>query len=183
MKKVTLLLATTCFLMGCSELLFWKKDEVKIYQAIRIDEQDGSIECEITEKQVVKVNPALTYFWMKNRGVHATPGDFSGHLLHGPFQRFYSDGSLKEKGTFRYGLKDGPWKYWDARKLLQAEYTFNKGVENGPFREYNNGELTRSGTYQNGVYNGKLTLYRDPAIDALVYKQGVVTDTVFQSTQ
>ena len=178
-----MLVVVAFYLSSCAELLFWKKEDISVYQTIRISEGPESVECEITDKQPGKVDPALTYFWIKNRIVHKTPGDFGGHLLHGAYQRFYEDGALKEKGEFRYGLKHGSWKLWDKNQGLVSEYNFSKGEKSGSFNEFVAGNLVRSGTYQNDQYNGKLYLHTDPAIEALVYKQGVVTDTVFQSKQ
>lgn len=183
MKNLMILVTLAFSLVSCSELLFWKKDEVNVYQTIRVTEGEESIECEITGKQPNKVNPELTYYWIKNRVVHVTSGDFGGHLLHGAYQHYYKDGSLKEKGEFRNGLKEGSWKLWGTDQFLASEYTFSKGQKSGPFKEFKEGNLVKSGNYQAGEFNGKLILHTDPDIAALVYKKGVVTDTVFQSTQ
>ena len=183
MRKFWISVVVTFCLTSCSELLFWKKEEVDVYQTIRIDEGEGWIECEITDKEPSRVNAEVSYFWTKNRKVQETKGDFGGHLLHGTFQQFYADGSLKLKGEFKYGLKEGRWKSWGTDQSIESEYQFVKGQKSGPFKEYKAGDLIRSGTYQKGEYDGKLNLHGDPAIEALVYKQGVVTDTVFQRTQ
>ncbi len=182
-KNISVFTIIAFCLTGCSELLFWKKEEVSIYQTIRVEEGEEWIECEITDQFPSRVNENVAYYWIKNRVVHATPGDFGGHLLHGEYQRFYGDGSLKEKGEFRFGLKEGSWKSWDSDQKLVSAYHFRKGFKNGPFKEYAGTDLVKSGTYENNVFNGKLFLHMDPAIEALVYKRGAVTDTVFQSTE
>lgn len=183
MRKLWILVIVAFCFTSCSELLFWKKEEISVYQTIKIETEEGSIEYEITDKEPARIDPAVSYFWTKNRSIQETRGDFGGQLLHGTYEAFNSDGSLKEKGVFKYGLRDGIWKTWDPDQLIESEYQYSKGKKNGPFREYEAGNLMRSGTYVKDQYNGKLNLHADPAIEALVYKQGVVTDTVFQSTQ
>lgn len=182
-KSVSIPAIVVLCLTSCSELLFWKKEDVNVYQTIRVQEGEEWLECGITDKEPSKVKSGVSYFWIKNRVVQTTPGDFSGHLLHGEFHRFHADGALKEKGEFRLGLKEGPWKNWNSDQLLVSEYHFRKGLKHGPFKEYAGSELIKSGTYENDAYNGKLFLHKDPAIEALVFKQGAVTDTVFLSTQ
>lgn len=182
-KNLSIVTALALCLVSCSELLFWKKEDVRIYQTIRVEDGEEWMECEITDKEPARIIDDVSYFWIKNRVVHATPGDFAGHLLHGQFERFYTDGSLKEKGEFRYGLKEGPWKSWNSDQLLVAEYNFRKGMKNGPFKEYRGKDLIKSGTYEDDAYSGKLFLHTDPAIEALVYKRGAVTDTVFISSK
>lgn len=180
-KSSSMLLVVVLWLTSCSEHLFWKKDDTQLYQTIRIAIEDEVIECEITGESI-KPDPERLYFWMKNRKVHTSQGDYAGHLLNGNYERFYEKGTLKEKGDFQYGLKEGMWKSWNEEQKLVSVHTYSKGKKNGPFKVYEDGELIISGTYLNDDYNGKFMLYDDDAIEALVYKRGVVKDTIFHKT-
>ena len=182
MNHLGLLVMVGILLSGCSELLFWKKEPISVYQSIRIESENSIAECNITDLQVPNPESGLTYYWLKNRKINYSQGAYAGHLLHGKYQSFFPEGDLMESGQFKKGLKEGVWRNWGRNNQIQAEYTFSRGGKDGPFKEYVAGQLLRSGDYKDGVYNGKIVLHQNTGIEALVYEDGIVADTVFTKT-
>lgn len=117
-----------------------------------------------------------TYHWYSNNQLKTTQGSYSGKLLHGLYNDFYFNNSLKEQGQFEMGLKVGEWRKWTLQGLLTERINFNKGILNGPFYKYDAlGKLLEKGYYKNGKIEGKLTRYfAQDSISIVRYKKGVV---------
>lgn len=84
----------------------------------------------------VKVNNELLYYWYKADRIRVTRGGYDGKPLHGEYKQFDGNQNLKEKGTFKKGLKSGTWKTW-----------------------YPNGELKDVSNWKNGIRHGASTTY------------------------
>src|SRR6218665_1209092 len=54
----------------------------------------------------------LEYYWYYSNRIMHTQGGCEGKLLNGQFTSFYISNSLKEKGTFKQGLRNGEWICW-----------------------------------------------------------------------
>lgn len=96
------------------------------------------------------------YYWLNANEIYITQGGYDGKLLDGPFVRYYSNRSLKEKGNFRNGLKHGNWLKWSTSGILTEYSEWKKGVRSGETRIYNvKGELDSIQKYKNGNLHGK----------------------------
>ena len=49
-------------------------------------------------------------------------------LLDGPFETFYSNGQVKEKGVYRDGKREGRWQQFYADGQLKSKGDFENGV-------------------------------------------------------
>ena len=51
-----------------------------------------------------------------------------GELLDGPFESFYSNGQVKERGAYSDGKREGRWEQFYAGGQLKSKGDFNNGV-------------------------------------------------------
>jgi len=102
-------------------------------------------------------------------------------MLHGPFQSFWDDGSIRSQGIYQYGrkvgmwvesepgrgksssgvyaveLKDGQWTQLDTNGLIESIYTWKDGKLNGKFFLYDStGQKVNEGIYQADTLVGEL---------------------------
>jgi len=75
---------------------------------VYINYPDYSIRANVsnTDKKV-EAKETLTYSWYASNKMLQTKGGYEGKILDGPYISFYLSGNLKEKGTFKMGLKNG----------------------------------------------------------------------------
>lgn len=71
-----------------------------------------------------------------------------------------TNGRIKEKREYKYGVRDGKWSKFYANGLLKEEVSYR---ENKPVGEhilkYENGNTKAVGIYVNGVLNGNYTTF------------------------
>ena len=74
----------------------------------------------------------------------------------GPFEEYYDNGQLMEKGIWKDGERDGPYEgYWDNGQL-KLKRTYKNGDLDGPFERYHdNGELVSRGTFKDNKSCGE----------------------------
>lgn len=69
----------------------------------------------------------------------------------GPFEEYYENGQLEQRGTYAAGERDGPYERYYENRQLGAKATIVAGELDGPFESYyDNGQLWRRGTYNMG---------------------------------
>lgn len=91
-----------------------------------------------------------TYYWYKAQKVMGTQGGSSGQLLHGPYESFYSNKQLCEKGSYEKGLRNGDWQYWRPDgSLLRTEH-WNNGTQRGEQVHYSENGLVQKRTIIRG---------------------------------
>ena len=103
-------------------------------------------------------------------------------LLHGPFQSYWDDGSIRSQGIYQYGrkhgmwvesepgrgksssghyaseLKDGEWTQLDTNGLIESIYTWKDGKLNGKFFLFDStGQKKNEGIYQADTLVGELS--------------------------
>lgn len=68
------------------------------------------------------------YHWLVQDTIIETNANYSGKLLHGPYEEFYESGQLAIKGLFNYGLKTGKWFHWSEKgeQLYTQRWTRGK---------------------------------------------------------
>jgi hypothetical protein len=131
-------------------------------------------------KRQVFARPDKNYYWYSANHIHNTQGGFSGKLINGMYNDYYSNKNLKEQGRFLNGLKTGVWKTWSPEGRLQLVTEWNGGQQSGRYFRYDQqGVLKENGRYKNGSPDGKTITHITP--DSTVttrYKEGkVVTIT------
>jgi hypothetical protein len=116
------------------------------------------------------------YFWFHQGEIKSTVGNYTGKLLHGPYEKYDRDGTLLEKGNFEYGLKDGAWLSWYQNGNVSQHYNWNKGLRNGKFEEYfADGSKLKSGVYKNDKLHGIVYQYQQGAVvEKIKYRKGVL---------
>jgi antitoxin component YwqK of YwqJK toxin-antitoxin module len=128
-----------------------------------------------TEAILIKPVNDLIYFHYHDDKVYQTQGGYSGWLLHGKYESFFSDKVLHSQGEFRFGLKQGEWKQWHPNGMLKSVENWSRGYKSGDFAEYNEkGKMTKSGKYKRNILSGKIITYGDSGAVAQVaeYKNG-----------
>ena len=101
--------------------------------------------------------PSRTYYWYKANTVLKTMGGADGRLLDGEYACFFPNNNLKEKGTFRMGLKDGTSNRWLDNGHIKELTTWKKGVLHGCHIIYDaDGKILQtSEKYKNGALQEK----------------------------
>lgn len=90
---------------------------------------------------------------------------------NGPYERYYPDGSLEERGEFHGGYFEGPVirYYPDGKTALKGQFSGDK--KNGLWRYYYpGGQLMKEETYKNGILNGPVRVFHE---DGRVYHQSL----------
>jgi hypothetical protein len=108
------------------------------------------------------INPSMEkrYYWYNQGELKSTVGNYTGKLLHGPFEKLDRKGNLLEKGTFSHGLKDGSWMRWYVNGNVAQNSQWDKGQPDGELRQYYaDGKLFRVSNYKNGKLHGKQLVY------------------------
>ena len=74
----------------------------------------------------------------------------------GPFENYYDNGQLQEKGTFVAGELDGPYEFYYENGQLSEKSNFVAGELDGPFETYDeNGQLRAKGTFKDNEQCGE----------------------------
>jgi len=69
----------------------------------------------------------------------------------GPYENYYDNGQLQEKGTYAAGERDGPAERFYENGQLQSKGTYVAGNRDGPYeRFYESGQLRAKGTMNMG---------------------------------
>jgi hypothetical protein len=134
------------------------KDE--LYE-INIAKRDSSVRANVfSEKKVIKTRSSLTYYWYAYNHIYYTQGGYDGRLLNGSYACFYPNGNLKQKGTFRSGLKTGEWVQWHANGVIAEISHWDNGTMEGAFNTFDTtGTKTRDCSYRKGKLNGTVFTY------------------------
>jgi len=74
----------------------------------------------------------------------------------GPVERYYSNGELWWKGTYKDGVEDGPFESYHDNGRLMVRGFYKHGNFDGPYELYHeNGRLKEKGTYKDGKACGE----------------------------
>ena len=105
-------------------------------------------------------------------------GQIKNGNKEGPWEFYYENGQVEEKGDYKNGKREGPWVYYYSNGQLVSKGTYKNGKEEGPWVYYwDNGQLGSKGDYKNGKREGPWVDYnRDGTVDEEntgTYKNGV----------
>jgi antitoxin component YwqK of YwqJK toxin-antitoxin module len=78
----------------------------------------------------------------------------------GPFERYYENGQIEEKGSYRDGEYDGPFERYYENGQIEDKGSYRDGEYDGLFeRYYENGQIEEKGSYRDGEYDGPFERY------------------------
>lgn len=118
-----------------------------------------------------------TYYWFSGKQINTTQGGYSGKLLNGEYQDFYTNKNLKESGSFFKGLKDGVWKTWNESGMLNDLFTFKNGRKNGVYAKYDHtGKVLEQGSYKDDLLTGHQMISVGDSMKVISYKEGKVKE-------
>ncbi len=90
---------------------------------------------------------------------------------NGPYERYFPDGSLEERGTFRGGYYEGEMVRYHRNGRVAVRGTFRKDLMEGTWSYYYpEGSLERTETYVEGRLGGLLSNYHP---DGSVYQKAL----------
>lgn len=106
------------------------------------------------------LKPAVWYHWLYKDSILRSQGSYSGKLLDGPFEEFFSNRSPKTSGSFAQGIKVGQWKYWDHKGTLRKISHWSLSQETGTFILFNEeGQKVQQGRMKDGKLHGRITTF------------------------
>lgn len=143
---------------------------------VRITAPGRTIVAEITVSTVSSPDHEKLYYWYGSNAIHVTQGGYSGKLLHGKYEEYYADKSLKEQGEFSNGLKDGTWKSWLESGALGELVNWHKGAKDGDFTLYDElGQPKQTGRYADNFLEGKVLIYHGhDSVETVRYRHGQI---------
>ena len=75
--------------------------------------------------------------------------------LDGSQEWRHANGQLRERQSYKNGVKDGPWAMFHTNGQLRSRGNYQDGLRNGPFEVYySNGQLRSSGTHSQDKRSG-----------------------------
>ena len=79
----------------------------------------------------------------------------SGHYKKRPYEKFYENGQLEQRGNLKNKEPDGLWEWFHKNGQLELRRTYNNGEMNGLWESYyENGQPQLRGNYKNGKMEG-----------------------------
>ncbi|MFL2687411.1 MAG: toxin-antitoxin system YwqK family antitoxin [Alphaproteobacteria bacterium] len=85
----------------------------------------------------------------------STSGFFELGKLKGLFLRYWENGHLGQKSSFKNGKREGPFVHYHDNGKILHKGTYKDGRRVGPYVRYHkNGQLAEKGTYKNGKREG-----------------------------
>jgi hypothetical protein len=150
---------------------------------VRITAPGKTILVELSTKKESELYNDRLYYWYGSNAIHTTQGDYSGKLLDGSFQEYYSDKSLHEQGEFKKGLKEGTWKTWQENGALDEIATWHNGLKDGEFTLYDAaGKPRQAGRYKDGLLDGKVLVYHEKdSVETIKYKGGQIVSNKLET--
>lgn len=119
-------------------------------------------EVEISETELMNVDGQnITYY--------------DGKRFTGIGLEYFSNGNIKQKGSFINGLKNGLFEWFYDNGNICYSVTYKYGERNGCYTEFHlNGNLKWKGIFRNDNYDGEWTEYDSNGdfIQTLTYKSG-----------
>jgi antitoxin component YwqK of YwqJK toxin-antitoxin module len=141
---------------------------------IVLEEQKTSQHFTIINKKLdIDTDNELEYFWFNNNRLNSNYGGYTGNILHGNFMEFDSNGKLKIKGSYHFGLKNKKWQTWDRDGNLLRDEFWRKGwlVKRMVYK----GDTTYVEPYKKNKLHGSCTTRKgDSILEVKKYRNGVL---------
>ena len=136
LQKISILITIILLLGACQS-----KYSTKHYGKMRVlHYTDYSIHFYLADKDIkIKTDNVVMYTYFQGDRIVQTQGEYDGRLLNGTYKSLYTSKILKEKGTYKNGVKDGEWKRWNVGGKLVEVSHWKSGKLHGPFTTYKRG--------------------------------------------
>jgi len=86
----------------------------------------------------------------------------SSHYNKRPYEKFYENGQLEQRGNLKNKEPDGLWEWFHKNGQLEQRKTYNNGEIDGLWESYyKNGQLQLRGNYKNGKLDGPYETFHD----------------------
>ena len=86
----------------------------------------------------------------------------SGYYKKRPYEKFYENGQLEQRGKLINKEPDGLWEWFHKNGQLELRRTYNNGEIDGLWEGYyENGQLQLRGNYKNGKLDGPYETFHD----------------------
>ena len=86
----------------------------------------------------------------------------SGHYKKRPYEKFYENGQLEQKGNLINKVPNGLWEWFHKNGQLEQRRAYNNGEMDGLWESYyENGQLQLRGNYKNGKLDGSYETFHD----------------------
>ena len=86
----------------------------------------------------------------------------SGYYKERPYEKFYENGQLEQRGSLINKEPDGLWEWFHKNGQLELRRTYNNGEIDGLWEGYyENGQLQLRGNYKNGKLDGPYETFHD----------------------
>lgn len=130
----------------------------------------------MTKHRKIKPGDTRIYTWVLGGQIQSNQGGYTGRLLHGDYTSINNDRTMREQGTYWYGLKDGFWKYWHPNGRMKKSMTWHRGELQGDFADFDeNGSVIKCGRYRNNKLQGKVYYYTsNTPVKVEYYEKGVM---------
>ena len=89
-------------------------------------------------------------------------GHFNAGKKHGSWNEYYSNGQLKEVGTFHFNQKEGEWLEYDEDGFLRSRSNYKNSLKHGSSESFYKGTKTSDGYYHKGLKHGVFNTYWEP---------------------
>ena len=124
-----------------------------------IEDDSSKVKMSTTLKDGLMHGPFEEYY---DNGQLWEKGSYSNGEWDGPFEEYYFNGQLWEKGSFSNGERDGPWEYYYDNGRLSWKGSYSNGELHGLYESYYvNGQLSAEGSYSNGERDGPWEYYSE----------------------
>mgnify|MGYP000866730843 FL=1 len=86
----------------------------------------------------------------------------SGYYKKRPYEKFYENGQLEQRGNLINKEPDGLWEWFHKNGQLELRRTYNNGEIDGLWEGYyENGQLQLRGNFKNGKLDGPYETFYD----------------------
>lgn len=177
MKLNERLLLLTVFFFMANVAMGQKYMKNYLTYKIIVNDSSHNIVAYVKPVRILYTEADKQYYWFSGHQISSTQGGYSGKLLNGNYQDYYTNKILKESGVFNGGLKNGIWKSWDVNGKLKEEYTWVLGRKNGRYLKYDSlGNVAEKGKYRNNLLHGNQQIFQAGNTTTVYYKKGKVTE-------
>jgi len=106
--------------------------------------------------------------------------EFRHDFVDGISERYYSNGALMEKTTWKRNKLNGPQLLFDEQGNRKAEISYNEGIMSGPYKTwFTNGFIEVNGYYQDNLKTGKWQYFNvNGSLNfELIFEQGILQNS------